>query len=458
MSTKDGQKNVSRRHFLRAAATAAGGIALVACGSGSTAGTGGTGGTAATAASGSGAAPSGGTTNLKWSSWGNPGEVERFNQYTADWNKNNPNIQATFIPIPSDYEAKMLTQLSGGTAPDVFYTGDGFIGRLIANKTIIDLTELLKSPASKSKPEEFADGLWGAARTKDNKYYGVTVDCNPLIMWYNKKLLTDIGITEMPADMAKAGKWSWDAFTTICQTAVEKGKRGSVFEKWSAHVYSYVTTNGGKIWDNGKYVANTDPKTKEAYQFVLDNIQNKNLVYSGSLPQGQGSDAQFMSQAVAFVSAGRWLLPVFKKNAALDFDIVTWPTNTGKPQEPAVIATAYMVQNAKAANQDAGFAFLTQFVSKDGQTFRLKGGGNAVPSVSGVDNLVSEDNLPTNWQALIDARNNGYAIWADQQSVPGLPDDIETETDNLWLKGGDVQATLDKLAGIVAKKQAENPA
>ncbi len=454
MTTKDGQKNVSRRQFLRIAATAAGGVALAACGSG-----GGTGSTPATGTTTAGepAAPSGGTVAIKWSSWGNPGEVARFNAYNADWNEKNPNIQATFIPIPSDYDAKMLTQLSGGTAPDAFYCGDGFIGRLIANNTIIDLTELLKSSASKSKPEEFADGLWGAARTAEGKYYGVTVDCNPLIMWYNKKLLTDIGVTEMPADTQKAGNWNWDTFQEICSKAVAAGKRGYVFEKWSAHVYSFVTTNGGKVYDvgnGGAYIGNTDAKTKEAYEFVLENVQNKNFVYSGSLPQGQGADAQFMSQSVAFVAAGRWLLPVFSKNEALDYDIVTWPTNTGKPQEPAVIATAYMSQNAKAANQDATFAFLTQFVSKDGQTFRLQGGGNAVPSVSGVDNLVSEGNDPANWQALIDARTIGYAIWADQTAVPGLGDDIETETDNLWLKGGDVQATLDKIAEIAKEKKA----
>ncbi len=291
----------------------------------------------------------------------------------------------------------------------------------------------------------------------DNKYYGVTVDCNPMIMWYNKKLLTDIGITEMPAEMQKAGNWNWDAFQKVCEQAVAAGKRGYVFEKWSAHIYSFVTTNGGKVYDiggTGQYVGNTDPKTVEAYQFVVDNLQNKNFIYSGNLPQGQGSDAQFMSQAVAFVAAGRWLLPVFKKNAALEYDIVTWPTNTGQPQEPAVIATAYMAQNTKAADQDAAFAFLTQFVSKEGQTFRLQGGGNAVPSVSGVDNLVSEGNDPPNWQALIDARDKGYAIWAEQTSVPGLSDDIETETDNLWLKGGDVQATLDKIAEMAKSKMA----
>jgi ABC-type glycerol-3-phosphate transport system substrate-binding protein len=108
-----------------------------------------------------------------------------------------------------------------------------------------------------------------------------------------------------------------------------------------------------------------------------------------------------------FIGAGRWLLPVFKKNGGLEYDIVTYPTNTGKKIESEPIPTAYAVINAKSPNPDAAFAFLTDFVSKEGQTFRLQGGGNAVPSVCGADNVVSEDNLPQNWQALIDAREIG---------------------------------------------------
>ena len=71
----------------------------------------------------------------------------------------------------------------------------------------------------------------------------------------------------------------------------------------------------------------------------------------------------FLAQQAALVGAGRWLLPVFKKNQGLDFDIATWPTADGKKNGPTPIPTAYAVINAKAQNQDAAFAFLTDFVS-----------------------------------------------------------------------------------------------
>ncbi len=384
---KDDVAPVSRRRFLTTAATALGGLALAACGQSGTTGSengGAAGATTGTGAGATAAAAGAGTTEqaaIKWSSWGNPGEIKRFQEYTADFMKRHPNIQAELIPVPADYEAKMLTQLSGGAAPDVFYAGESFISKVIASGTVVELTELLKGPNSKSKPEEFFEGLWGAARTKDGKIWGATVDCNPLGMWYNKKMLADAGVTTLPAELAKAGTWNWEAFSTMVEAVVKTGKRGLILENWWGGIYDWVTTNGGKVYDNDRFVAHEDPKAIAAYQFIYDHLQKKNFVYAGTLPRGQGSDAMFLGQQVGFVSGGRWLLPAFKQAKGLEYDYVTWPTNTGKKIEPTLIGTSYMVINAQSPNKEAAFAFLTDFCSKEGQIFRLKGGGNALPSI-----------------------------------------------------------------------------
>lgn len=451
MERKDELSGVTRRKFLTATATALGGLALAACGQG------GTGGTASQATTGPAGGASGGGASLngaaiKWSTWGNPGEIQRFQEYTADFNKR-AGAKAELIPIPSDYEPKILTQLSGGTAPDLFYSGDTTMAKLIQSKAIVELTDRLKSDASKSKPEDVVEGLWGPARTADGKIWGMPVDCNPLVFWYNKAVLQEAGVTTMPADMQKEGKWSWDALSTMLQQVVAKGKRGLIFENWFGPIWGWVTTNGGKVFDGNNFVVPDDAKAKEGLKFIIDNVQGKTFTYSGSLPKGQGQDAMFLSQQTAFVVAGRWLLPVFKKAANLQYDVVTWPTNTGNKIEPATVATAYMVQNAKAANADAAFAMLTDFVSKEGQTFRLQGGGNAVPSVKGADQVVSEGNLPANWQAFVEARDTGYAIWPGLANYPGLGDEMGKTLDAVFLQGGDVEATVQKLADIVKKRQ-----
>ncbi len=109
--------------------------------------------------------------SIKWSNWAQPGELERFRAFTANYNATHKaNVQYSFIPTAdNNYFYKIMIELEGGVAPDVFYVGDGDIGTLIANQTIADLTPMLTSSASKGKPDDYVQGLWGAARTKERQ-------------------------------------------------------------------------------------------------------------------------------------------------------------------------------------------------------------------------------------------------------------------------------------------------
>ncbi|ALS26781.1 ABC transporter substrate-binding protein [Paenibacillus sp. 32O-W] len=405
----------------------------------------------ACASGGSGGAAEGGEggkqekVKIKWATWGNPGELTRFQDFTKEFNKKHPDIEAELIPIPGEYEQKILTQLSGGTAPDVFYAGDGTIVKLIENKSIEELTPLMQAESSIIKEDDFFEGLWGAAK-RDGKIYGVAVDNNPLILWYNKKVLKEAGVTEMPADLQERGEWTWDAFKAMTDKIREAGKYGYVLDNGWGSYHSWVTSNGGKVYnDEGKFVAYDDPKAMEAFKFLYDNVQSKNITFSGTLPKGQGGDAMFMSNQVGFVAAGRWYLPLFKQNTGLEYDIVTWPTNTGNRIEPAGIATAYMVMNKATKHKEAAYTFLSEFVSREGQIFRLQGGGNAVPSVEGADEVVMEGNLPEHAQFFLDAREIGYALTPFEAGIPGLSSEITSKFEALWLKGGELDAALKEI-------------
>jgi multiple sugar transport system substrate-binding protein len=394
---------------------------------------------------------------VTWSSWGNTGEVANLQDFTDEYNASQSEVVAKYIPVPTDgYDDKLLTQLTSGTAPDLFYVGDGQVAGLIQNKVVMDLTEMLSSDASQSKPEDFAGDLWGPAQTADGIYYGVPVDCNPLVIWYNKTLLQDAGVTEMPADTYEAGNWNWDTFQTLLDTVTDAGKKGLVLSDWWALRYSWVTNNGGKIYEDGKFVANEDPKSVEAFQWLADNIAAEKILFSGSLPEGQGDDAMFMSNQLAFCSLGRWGLPLFRQNENLDCDIVPYPTNTGNKIEPSGVAVAYWCMNAKPSDVDAAFDWYTYFVSAEGQKARLDTGGNAVPSIKGAEDVVLTDDLPEHKQYFLDARDVGYGPLSEEAGTPGLSSDLNDHFSEFWLDGGDVQAMLDKAAEIANTAIAEN--
>lgn len=395
---------------------------------------------------------SGSGSSIKWSNWANTGEIQRFKDFTANYNKtHNTNVQYSFIPSANNnYFSKILTELNGGVAPDCFYVGDGDIGKLVANKTVMQLNDLLDSSKSKAKASDYLPGLWGASKTQSGKIFGVPVDCNPLLLWYNEKVLQDAGITTMPADMYEQGKWTRDAFQEMMDKIKANGKYGFVLDAWDMQYYCWATSNGGKVYDKdgyGDFIAHEDPKSVDAFTWLADNTKKKTIVYAGSLPKGQGSDLALISGQTGFISVGRWDLPEFHAASGMKYDCVPFPAPGGKGG-PTPVALAYMVINNKTKLTDQAFDFLTNYVSADGQKFRLQGGGNAVPSIqsSETEKVVTDGNDPAHAHYLIDARNTGYGLFPAEGNVPGLTDDIKTALDPVWLQGKDVKTALSGIA------------
>ena len=243
---------------------------------------------------------------VTWSSWGNTGEVANLKKFTEDYNASQSDIAVKYLPSPNDgYDAKLLTQLTGGTAPDLFYAADGQVSTIVKNTAAYDLTELLSSEKSQSKPEQFAGDLWGPAKTADGKYYGVPVDCNPLVLWYNKKILQDAGISEMPADTYEAGNWNWDTFQSILDAVTAKGKRGVVLADWWAPRYSWVTVNG-EVATMGQNVVpgdriEIDQKAQERQDQQVTILLNKPMGYVS----GQAEDGHEPA-VVLITNENRW--------------------------------------------------------------------------------------------------------------------------------------------------------
>lgn len=437
-----GVNRLTRRDFLRlsgAGVAGAGVLALYGCGGG-------------------GGSSSG---ELNWASWANEGEAKRFKAYTEQFNKQHKDLTLTYTSTPSfdDYHPKILTQLQGGKGPDAFYLGDSAISTFIDNGTITQLNDFMTGQNSEAKPEEFSEGLWGPARLGE-KIYGVTVDCNPTVIWYNKKVLSQAGIKEEPKDLYEAGEWKWDTFVEMCQKVTSGGNtNGFMFENANPWFYSWCRQNGGEPYDGETYVANQDAKSVEAFQWMADGLKNGYFTYAGNLPTGQASDAQFATGQAAFVEAGRWLLPNFRQTKGLEYDIVPFPTNTDNKMEPGWVATAYMAMNSQTQDEESAFEFLTNYTSPEGQKFRLSGGGNAVPSVQGADEVVLEGNNPVSAQYFLDVRDNGGIMgYPVELGVPGLTTDMQDIlAKRLWEEDGkgDVQAALDEVAELANQKIKE---
>lgn len=389
---------------------------------------------------------SGGKVKLTMSAWGNPAEIKVYQKAIDEYQKENPKVEVKLLPVPGDnYEQKLMTQLSGGQASDVFYAGSEYISKLISTGKLAELSEFLEGPDSYVKPDEFAEGLWGAAK-KDDEIYGVAVDNNPFLMYYNKKLLKEAGVEKTPQEYFDEGQWNWDTFAEMTGKLNAAGKRGFVAENNSGHLFSWIWSNGGEMYDEeGNIILEENEKAKETFEYLAKLVKDKNVTYAGSLPKGQGADAMFMSNQVGFVAAGRWLTPMFSENKSLEFDYIPWPTNTGEKTEPGAIATAYIATSVDSKNLEEAKKFLSFYTSTVGQEARLTGNGNAVPSVSGIDEIITDAEIPEHASYLIDARESGFVD--DKQSViPGLDKEISDIMDLMYLGKQDAPKTIEAVS------------
>lgn len=406
---------------------------------------------------GSSSSSGSGVMNMTWSTWGNPGELKRFQTLTDAYNKAHTNVHWKLVPIPNDgYAQKLQTELAGGTAADVFYMGDGDMSTFVKDNVLLNMTPFMGSGPDPHQISDWPEGVYGAAK-KANEVYGLPPDCNPILLYFNKTVLKDAGVTEDPIKLYESGKWNWDAFVRITEKVKASGKYGYIQDNWWGPTYSWVYADGGQMYnEGGDFVGNTNAKAVESFQFLENNIKNGNFTYSGSLPKGQGDDAMFMSNQVAFVSAGRWYAPEFNANKDLNYDVVPYPSNTGTQLNPSGIALAYVGINKKTAHKQEAWDFLDYFVSNPGVKERLSNGGNAVPALAdGPDEVVTQGK-PAHSSYFLKLRQIGKAVPTGETALPGFSTTVANDLDLAFLGKQPIQTALDKVSSDFKKAKAES--
>ena len=117
------------------------------------------------------------------------------------------------------------------------------------------------------------------------------------------------------------------------------------------------------------------------------------------------------------------------------------------------MAASYLAINAKTKNKAGALAFYDTYLSAAGQELRLSEGGNAVPSITGADEIVLADGYPAHAQTMLDMRDAGFSNYPVEAAVTDLSNEIAVEyMQPLYQGKATTQETLDAIAALVAEK------
>lgn len=155
--------------------------------------------------------------SLRFMWWGGDARHKQTLAAITEYERLHPNVKITGeYGGYSGYEQKLVTQLSGGTAPDIMQVDSYWIYELAAQGDVF---------ADISKQKEIDTSAFNSnvlkSYTMDDKLIGLPTGSNSFCMEYNKNLFKAM---EIPEDTV----WTWDKLLSIGST-VNKKDSGKYF-------------------------------------------------------------------------------------------------------------------------------------------------------------------------------------------------------------------------------------
>ncbi len=305
----------------------------------------------------------------------------------------------------SGYQQTLLTNLSAGTAPDVFWIPGTDIADFASRGVILDLREF--ADAAGHDDADFYPGPMGHLTTElesgqpGNALWGLPRDVSTFGIYLNLDLISEAG-ADNPIELAANGEWTWDAFLEVSESVAALGDdiSGYAQANWWGPNGAWMNAAGGGFFNEDRTACALDSDESIAGLTFLRDL------YAGdsAVTFGEDPEAPFRAGQVAMFQNGRWATPGIR-TVDFNFDVV------GLPEGPAgpgnwLFWGAYVV-NADTEDPAAAFELVQALTTADVQSQISELGAN-IPSRVSADALSAFLGFtpPTNNQAFLDGLNN----------------------------------------------------
>jgi multiple sugar transport system substrate-binding protein len=296
--------------------------------------------------------------------WGSDTDKQVMEERLALAKTELPTITVKLSLIAEDYDTKVQTMFSGGTAPDV-----------------MEIAETVNVYSSKGQLEDLnpyfdAEGIDPVASfgqgsvdtySTDGKLWAAPDRSGPAVVFYNKDLFDQAGVAYPSAD------WDWDAFRDAAKklTVEENGQVsqwGYGAGDWWPWYMSWIYQGGGSVLDAaGKPVVNS-AENIAALEFYNDMVFKDKSVLSPidyanqGLDNGQ-PDPLFAQGKLAMEVTGYWNVASLK-DSGLNWDIA--PMWHGAKEAVPAFSNALAVSSA-SKNKEAAAQLVAFLTSAEGE-------------------------------------------------------------------------------------------
>jgi multiple sugar transport system substrate-binding protein len=289
---------------------------------------------------------------------------QELKQLAQIFHKKYPDVGVNFVYIPyTQMTNKVVAAASIKTGPDVVLYNGPTIGSLVGAGALANLSSDWAAFSARNQFPKYVVHRVGG------KIYGVQGYVNLLGLWYNKTILSKLGISAPPTDIAQLNADMAKAVAAGYQGITLSGKSNDQGE-WQA--YPWLSAYG---WS---YAKPTVASCQDAYALVRSWVNHRYLTAEAST-WGQTAPFQtFLGGKVLFAENGNWQIGPAQKSAQFRYGVVPMP----RGPHPAKLYLGGEVESvgAFAKHPHLAWDFLkTTLFSKAGELVALKVVGS-IPS------------------------------------------------------------------------------
>lgn len=293
----------------------------------------------------------------------------------------NPGIQVEFVPFKqTEYNTILSSALTAGKGPDIIHLrAYGGLETFSAPGYIAEL-DFAKVPELRTFSRQMLDGARGR---KDGKLYGVPFASQAIVVYYNKKIFAQYGLS-VPK--------SWDELLTVSKVLKDKGVlpiANGGKEGWTLEVMAgAVTPNfyGGTVFYDAVMAGHTSFKDPTYTNALARMLELRPYMHQNFMGVDYATMQQlFLNEQAAMFIGGSWEIGFFKaQNKDLDFDVFAVPPlRAGQVPWVSAFNDGNYGVNAKTPSMDAAIKFIRFTATREfGQMFTdMLAQTSAVPGV-----------------------------------------------------------------------------
>jgi multiple sugar transport system substrate-binding protein len=309
-------------------------------------------------------------TKITISGWpGNPIEEGAIKKAVDTFNSTigkQKGIEVVWEPIAGDYKQVLMTRLSGGTGPDIFYVDVYVFEELAKANVLLPLDTYVKR--DNFDLSDFYQSLIDAFKYQ-NRLYGIAKDFSTLAVWFNKEIFDKYKVPYLTNDE------TWDSFLKKLQQLKASGYETPLaLAPDFNRVIPFIISFGGRLVKPDLSTALGEANSKKAIQFYIDLVTKYKVAKEPSALGSGWLGEAIAAEKCAVVMEGPWTIGFMKGSFPDTFKkmgIVEMPKGIKKA---TMIYTVAWSINRATPNKDAAWEVL-KFLVTEGQQIFVEGAG-----------------------------------------------------------------------------------